>query len=74
MVSNTMRRINSRDIYKEEIDKSIKTLKHFREAWMRLSSTIPKDLFQYADDDFYFYRFCINSQENETEKLTFFTE
>ena len=64
-----MRRINSRDIYKEEIDKSIKTLKHFREAWMRLSSTIPKDLFQYADDDFYFYRFCINSQENETEKL-----
>ncbi len=51
------------DLYEEVIEKYIKTLKRFREAWLN-SSFHPKDeLFQYADDDFYFYRFAVSREE-----------
>ena len=51
------------DIYEEEIDADIKTLKRFREAWMRHSFHSESEMFQYADDDFYFYRFAIDREE-----------
>ena len=51
------------DLYEEVIEKYIKTLKRFREAWLN-SSFHPKDeLFQYAADDFYFYRFAVSREE-----------
>lgn len=57
------------DIYVEETEQSIKTLKRFREAWLRSSSSRDTELFQYADPDFYFYRFAIDRQEKSTESL-----
>lgn len=60
-------RISCDDIYLEEIEQSIKTLKRFREAWLRSSSSWNSELFQYADPDFYFYRFAIDRQEKSTE-------
>lgn len=57
------------DIYIEETEQSIKTLKRFREAWLRSSSSWNTELFQYADPDFYFYRFAIDRQEKSTEPL-----
>ena len=69
MVRNKMKRINCRDIYKEETERFIKSLKHFREAWMSSHSNWNEELFQYADDDYYFYRFCVDRQENTTEQL-----
>lgn len=53
-------------IYAEEIKKNLKTLKHFREAWLRSSASWNVDLFQYADPDFYFYRFAVDRQEKNT--------
>ena len=63
------KKIDCTDIYKEEIDKSIKTLKRFREAWMGSRSSWNEELFQYADDDFYFYRFAVSRQEAASEGL-----
>ena len=64
-----MKRINCRDIYKEETERFIKSLKRFREARMSSHSNWNEELFQYADDDYYFYRFCVGRQENTTEQL-----
>lgn len=64
-----MKSINCRDIYKEETERFIKSLKRFREAWMSSHSNWNEELFQYADDDYYFYRFCVDRQENTTEQL-----
>lgn len=61
--------ISCDDIYSYEMDRSIKTLKRFREAWLRSSSTWNTELFQYADSDFYFYRFAVERQEKNTEEL-----
>lgn len=55
------------DIYANEIKTSIKALTRFREAWLRTSSAWDTDLFQYADPDFYFFRFIIDRQEKNTE-------
>ncbi len=55
------------DIYADEIKTNIKTLIRFREAWLRSSSAWNTDLFQYADPDFYFFRFIIDRQEKSTE-------
>lgn len=68
MEENTYK-IDCSDIYKEEINKSIKALKRFREAWMGSLSTWNEELFQYADDDFYFYRFAIGRQEASSGNL-----
>ena len=57
------------DIYSEEIGKCLKTLKRFREHWLKSSASWNSDLFQYADQDFYFYRFAIDRQEKSTEYL-----
>ncbi len=57
------------DIYEEELNRSLKTLKRFREAWLRSSSGWNTELFQYADPDFYFYRFAIDRQEKNKEPL-----
>ena len=57
------------DIYSYEMDRNIKTLKRFREAWLRSPSTWNTELFQYADSDFYFYRFAVERQEKNTEEL-----
>ena len=65
--SKNTERITCDDIYMEEIDQSIKNLKRFREAWLRSSSSWNSELFQYADSDFYFYRFAIDRQEKSTE-------
>lgn len=61
--------IDCTDIYKEETDRSIKTLKRFREAWMGFRSTWNEELLQFADDDFYFYRFAIDRQEKASGGL-----
>ena len=57
--------IDCSDIYAEEVEQTIKRLKRFREAWLSSSDYSP-ELFQYADPDFYFYRFAIDRQENNT--------
>ena len=61
--------IDCTDIYKDETNKSLKILKRFREAWLRSSSEWNAELFQYADSDFYFYRFAIDRQQRSTEPL-----
>ena len=55
------------DIYTDEIKKQINTLKRFREAWLRFPGDWATSLFQYADPDFYFFRFTIDRQEKSTE-------
>jgi len=55
------------DIYADEIKKQINTLKRFREVWLRSSSAWNSNIFQYADPDFYFFRFAIDRQEQSTE-------
>ena len=55
------------DIYADEIKTNIKTHMRFREAWLRSSSTWNSELFQFADPDFYFFRFTISRQEKGTE-------
>lgn len=57
------------DIYADEIKTNIKTLMRFREAWLRSSSIWNSELFQYADPDFYFFRFAISRQEESTEQF-----
>ncbi len=68
-VTNTEKTGDGRcsDIYTNEIKTSIKALTRFREAWLRTSSAWDTDLFQYADPDFYFFRFIIDRQEKNTE-------
>ena len=44
-------------IYSEEFTKYIQTQKRFREAWMEFDAPWNHELFQYANEDFYFYRF-----------------
>lgn len=61
--------IDCSDIYINEMTKSIKTLKRFRELWLNSRTTWNSELFQYADPDFYFYRFAIDRQEKSTEIL-----
>ena len=61
--------IDCTNIYEEEIEKRVKTLKRFREAWLKSSATWDDDLFQYADSDFYYYRFAIERQERSTGPL-----
>lgn len=58
-----MRQIKCKDIYKEETSRFIKSLKHFRETWTSSCFPWSESIFQYADDDFYFYRFAVESQE-----------
>ena len=53
-------------IYQEEIKRRIKTHKRFSEAWLNSESKFNTELFQYADADFYFYKFAIDRQEQGT--------
>ena len=55
------------DIYADEIKTNIKTHMRFTEAWLQSSSIQNSELFQYADPDFYFFRFTISRQEKSTE-------
>ncbi len=57
------------DIFEREIEKAIKTLKRFREAWLKCSFHSDTELFRYADDDFYFYRFAIDREERNRISL-----
>lgn len=61
--------IDCTDIYKEETAKSINTLKKLREAWLNLNTTWNVDLFQYGDDDFYYYRYIVDRQQQASGKL-----
>lgn len=56
-------------IYSEEFKKYIQTQKRFREAWMEFDAPWNHELFQYANEDFYFYRFNINRMEHNTIPL-----
>lgn len=58
-----MKKIDCSYIYKEEIDKNINMLKRFIESWVKFHSIRNEELFQFADDDFYFYRFAVERQE-----------
>ena len=58
-----MKKIDCSYIYKEEINKNINMLKHFIESWVKFHSIQNEELFQFADDDFYFYRFAVERQE-----------
>ena len=64
-----MKKIDCSYIYKEEIDKNINMLKHFIESWMKSHSIRNEELFQFADDDFYFYRFAVERQEKASKIL-----
>lgn len=58
-----------KDIYDQVIEKYIKTRKRFREVWLKSSFYPKNELFQYADDDFYFYRFAVSREEHEKISL-----
>lgn len=64
-----MKKIDCSFIYKEEIDKNLNMLNHFIEAWVKSQSIRNEELFQLADDDFYFYRFAIERQEKAAKIL-----
>ena len=64
-----MKKIDCSFIYKEEIDKNINMLKHFIEAWVKSQNIRNEELFQLADDDFYFYRFAVERQEKAAKIL-----
>lgn len=68
-VIKIMKKIDCSYIYKEEIDKNINMLKHFIESWVKSQSIRNEELFQFADDDFYFYRFAVERQEKAAKKL-----
>ena len=57
------------DIYEEEVKDSIRVLKIFREAWLRNSFNSDSEMFRYADEDFYFYRFAVEREESYRNKL-----
>ena len=69
LTTNSVKTDSSRcsDIYTDEVKKQINTLKRFREKWLRLPGDWATSLFQYADPDFYFFRFAIDRQEKNTE-------
>lgn len=67
--SGSVTKIDCSDIYIDETGNSIKTLKRFREAWLGSSFSWNTELFQYADSDFYFYRFAIDRQERSKDLL-----
>jgi len=56
-------------IYTEEFKRSIQTQKRFREIWMEFDAPWNHELFQYANEDFYFYRFNIDRKERSTTDL-----
>ena len=56
-------------IYEEEFAKSINGIKRMREIHMRSKGDYNENLFQYADNDFYMYRFFISRIENNTLSL-----
>lgn len=56
-------------IYSEEFKKYIQTQKRFREAWMEYDAPWNHELFQYANEDFYFYRFNVSRMEKNTLPL-----
>lgn len=60
---------NTEVIYKEEFNNSLNLQKRLRESWLKSSSSWNDELFQYADPDFYFYRFIINRQERNTSTV-----
>lgn len=68
-VRKIMKKIDYSYIYKEEIDKNINMLKHFIESWVKSQSIRNEELFQFADDDFYFYRFTVERQEKAAKIL-----
>lgn len=68
-VRKIMKKIDCSYIYKEEIDKNISMLKHFIESWVKSQSIRNEELFQFADDDFYFYRFAVERQEKTAKIL-----
>ena len=59
----------SERIYSEEFRKFIQTQKRFREVWMELDTPWIHELFQYANEDFYFYRFNVSRMEKNTHAL-----
>lgn len=59
----------SERIYSEEFRKFIQTQKRFREVWMELDAPWNHELFQYANEDFYFYRFNVSRMEKNTHAL-----
>lgn len=59
----------SGDIYNEEFRKYLQAQKRFREVWLEFDAPWNHDLFQYANEDFYFYRFNINRIERNTAAL-----
>ena len=61
--------IDCTDVYLNEIDRTIKTLKRMREAWLRVPSCSNYELFQYAEDDFYLYRFFVNALTRNTNEM-----
>lgn len=68
-----MKRNNSnieiKSITNQILSKHLKTTKRFREAWINRQSSFGENLFQYADNDFYFYRFAVNRQEQNTSEI-----
>ena len=58
------------DLYDEEIEKSLSTLKRCREVWISKEKGRNRSLFMYADSEFYFYRFIIDRAERQSVELT----
>ena len=58
------------DLYDEEIEKSLSTLKRCREVWISKEKGWNRSLFMYADSEFYFYRFIIDRAEKQSLELT----
>lgn len=64
-----MNYLDCSDIYREETDNSLNNLKRLREAWTQVPSRENMQLFQYADNDFYFYRYIVDRQEKNSREL-----
>lgn len=61
--------VSSDHIYSDEFKKNIQAQKRFREVWMEFDAPWNHELFQYANEDFYFYRFNINRMERNSVPL-----
>jgi len=59
----------SNRIYSDEFKKIIQAQKRFSEVWKGHDVSWNHELFQYANEDFYFYRFHINRLERNTTTL-----
>ena len=61
--------MTSKSIYDDEIALSLSILKRFKETWRKSHRNWNYEVFQFADDEFYKYRFMISREEQGSMEL-----